>query len=197
MVRKILPERLESRERYRHDHDQNPLPDLHHQESSYRVHAEEDHVFENAPTPAHGPPAGELSYDEQYRTDGEAHNFAYSLGDDRFSEYPRYGKSINRGTRARKNFSGIGPKGYKRTDERIEEEVCEVLARDRYIDASQLTVSVDNGVVTLSGTVSDREDRFAAEMLVDTIMGVDDIKNNIKVKKYKSPYLESQDQGHI
>lgn len=184
MIRKVMPERLDSSERYRHNHDQNQLPDLHGRESSFRAQAQLDQVYDNAPKAIHQQSRGELSNEEQYRTDGEARNYRGPLEEDRFAEYPRYGKSMNRANRG-KNYAGVGPKGYKRTDERIEEEVCDVLARDQYINASELIVSVDNGVVTLSGTVNDREDRFASEMLVETILGVTDINNNIKVKKQK------------
>lgn len=195
MIRKVMPERLDSRERYRHDHDQNQLPDLHGRESSFRAQAELDQVYENTPKAMHQKPRGELSYEEQYRTDGEARNFRGQVEEDRFAEYPRYGKSMNR-TRSGRNYAGIGPKGYKRSDERIEEEVCDVLARDQYINASELIVSVENGVVTLSGTVDDREDRFASEMLVETVLGVTDINNNIKVKKQKEKTSENANSNY-
>lgn len=86
--------------------------------------------------------------------------------------------------RQERNFSGIGPKGYRRSDQRIEEEVCNVLMRDNNINASEIEVHVENGVVQLSGTVSHRSARLDAEMAVDGVPGVEDIQNDIKVKKW-------------
>ncbi|MFA6237928.1 MAG: BON domain-containing protein [Bacteriovorax sp.] len=183
----LRPERMDSRERYRHDRDQNLLHNRHGRESSYRAHAEFDTTASRKPSMGwENLPSGELSYEEQYRTDGEAHNFRKPLDEDRFGEYPRYGKSLNRTAHSRKNYAGIGPKGYKRADTRIEEEVCEVLARDNDIDASDMVVKVMDGVVTLAGTVRDREDRFAAERLVEGILGVEDIQNDLKVSRKNS-----------
>lgn len=77
------------------------------------------------------------------------------------------------------------PKGYRKSDDRIEEEVCNALMRDRNVNASLIDVRVNNGVVTLSGTVDSRSARFDAEMAVDSIRGVEDIQNNLKVRKWE------------
>lgn len=81
------------------------------------------------------------------------------------------------------SFHGRGPKGYKRSDDRIKEDVCETLARDPRIDASDIEVNVDDAMVTLSGTVESREIKRAAEMVIENLSGVVDVKNDIKVKK--------------
>ena len=54
-------------------------------------------------------------------------------------------------------YRGLGPKGYRRSDERIHEDVCEALTEDADLDPSSVEVSVDAGEVTLSGTVSSRQ----------------------------------------
>ena len=54
---------------------------------------------------------------------------------------------------------GKGPKGYKRSDERIREEVCEAMSREGYIDASDVEVTVEGGVVRLAGLVDSRRDK--------------------------------------
>src|SRR5687768_9699859 len=56
-------------------------------------------------------------------------------------------------------FRGRGPRGYQRSDDRIREDVCERLSDDPQIDASNMEVTVKTGEVTLSGTVSSREDK--------------------------------------
>ncbi len=190
---RTVSQRLLSRERYRHDRDQNAQHNLHSKEPSFRAQAEYDNSFINndlntlntssRTLEANDELSDELSYAEQYRTDGEAHNYRGELADDKFGEYPRYGKNLNRQARAHRSFVGVGPKGYKRSDERIEDEICEALARDKYIDASDIEVDVEDGIVTLSGSVTDRDDRLDAEVLVERVLGVEDIKNDIKVNR--------------
>lgn len=77
---------------------------------------------------------------------------------------------------------GKGPKGYQRSDERIKEDVNEALM-DAGIDASEVEVEVSGGVVTLTGTVSQREDRYQAEHVAVGCSGVKDVENNVRVKR--------------
>lgn len=84
------------------------------------------------------------------------------------------------------NFAGRGPKGYTRSDERIEEDVCERLTENSELDASDITIQVENGEVTLSGTVDDRYFKRLAEDIVDSVSGVKDVHNQIKISP-KSP----------
>jgi hypothetical protein len=81
----------------------------------------------------------------------------------------------------RGGFYGVGPKGYRRADDRIAEEVCERLTRDHGVDASEITVEVDNGHVTLSGTVRSRQEKRRAEDLSE-VFGVSDIENRLKIE---------------
>src|SRR5262245_53392382 len=60
-------------------------------------------------------------------------------------------------------FAGRGPKGYKRSDERIEEDVCDRLTENAELDATGITVQVQNGEVTLSGNVEHRYFKKLAE----------------------------------
>lgn len=77
---------------------------------------------------------------------------------------------------------GKGPKGFKRSDDRIREEVSEALFHDHAVDASEIEVNVNDGEVTLSGTVSDRRMKRLAEDCVDNIIGVKDVRNEIRVQ---------------
>jgi hypothetical protein len=77
---------------------------------------------------------------------------------------------------------GRGPKGYKRSDQRIHEDVCERLTEDRFIDASNIEVEVKEGEVTLSGTVSSRGLKRRAEDLAEMAAGVSHIQNNLRVE---------------
>jgi len=78
-------------------------------------------------------------------------------------------------------FSGHGPKGYRRSDERIREDVCDLLTDDPRIDASEIDVAVANGEVTLAGTVMDRWWKRLAEDLAVSVSGVRDVHNRLTV----------------
>jgi HSP20 family molecular chaperone IbpA len=80
-----------------------------------------------------------------------------------------------------RGFRGMGPKGYKRSDERISEEVHERLTDDPWVDASDIHVHVSNGEVTLTGTVDNRETKHRAERLVEDLSGVSHVQNNLRV----------------
>ncbi|MBC7973864.1 MAG: BON domain-containing protein [Myxococcales bacterium] len=90
---------------------------------------------------------------------------------------------------------GKGPQGYKRSDERIREAVCEVLADDEHIDASQIHVEVKDGEVTLSGTVDDRRIRREAEDCVSRVSGVRDVLVQLRVRDERQGGQGMQRQG--
>jgi hypothetical protein len=76
----------------------------------------------------------------------------------------------------------LGPKGYRRPDERIRDEVCERIARSG-IDARDVEVGVAQGEVTLSGTALTREDKRALEDVADDVFGVGDVHNRLRLAK--------------
>lgn len=76
---------------------------------------------------------------------------------------------------------GKGPKGYKRSDERTREEVCEAIAHQGHIDASDVEVRVDSGIVILTGTVAQRHHKRALEQLVERCRGVHDVHNELRL----------------
>lgn len=78
-------------------------------------------------------------------------------------------------------YAGRGPRGYRRSDERIREEVCDVLLDAGHVDASQLEVSVQDGEVTLEGNVSDRRMKRDAEDLAETVPGVQQVHNRLRI----------------
>lgn len=78
------------------------------------------------------------------------------------------------------SYRGKGPKGFRRSDERISEMVCDLLTYDHRVDASNIDVSVANGEVTLSGTVPSRDMKWLAEDLTERVSGVVDVHNRLK-----------------
>lgn len=79
---------------------------------------------------------------------------------------------------------GRGPKGYTRSDERIREDVCDVLTDHPMVDASDVEVAVHSGEVTLSGSVSSREEKRLAEDIIENLSGVKDVSNQLRVHRW-------------
>jgi osmotically-inducible protein OsmY len=80
-----------------------------------------------------------------------------------------------------RSHRGKGPKGYTRSDDRIKEDVNERLSDDPHIDASDIDVSVEKGEVTLTGTVDSRSAKRRAEDIVESLSGVKNVENRIRV----------------
>ncbi|MGE5086553.1 MAG: BON domain-containing protein [Bacillota bacterium] len=100
-----------------------------------------------------------------------------------------YSRDYNRSTptdyvtASRQSYMGQGPKNYKRPDERIKDDICEMLTRHFDIDAQDIEVDVKDGDVTLSGTVPERRMKYLSEDVTERCFGVKDITNNIRIKK--------------
>jgi hypothetical protein len=76
-----------------------------------------------------------------------------------------------------------GPKGWERSDERVKDDVCERLYERSDIDASEVSVQVQQGRVRIEGTVGERWQKHAIEDLVDAVPGVKDIENHVRVSR--------------
>jgi hypothetical protein len=92
---------------------------------------------------------------------------------------------------SRPSFAGRGPQGYKRSDDRIMEDINEGMTRDHDLDASDISVEAKDGEVILKGTVSDRESKRRAEEIAESCSGVKDVQNQIRIKRENS-----SDSGH-
>jgi hyperosmotically inducible protein len=79
---------------------------------------------------------------------------------------------------------GKGPRGYRPTDARLAETICERLTDDAFIDARNISVEVKAGEVTLTGSVEERRQKYAAEDLVADVFGVMEVQNNLSVARY-------------
>jgi BON domain len=84
---------------------------------------------------------------------------------------------------ARPQYAGRGPKGYKRSDDRIREEICDYMTDDPALDASEIVVDVIDGEVTLSGSVMSRDQKRRAEDVAERISGVRDVTNQLRVTR--------------
>jgi len=83
---------------------------------------------------------------------------------------------------------GRGPRGYVPSDqpgsedERIREGVKRHLTDDWHLDATDIDVAVTNGEVTLTGTVDSRIAKCLAEDCADSVLGVRDVTNNLRIR---------------
>jgi hypothetical protein len=97
-------------------------------------------------------------------------------------------------------FAGRGPKNYKRSDPRIQEDVCDRLTADPQIDASEIEVSVQDGEVTLDGCVDDRSIKRAAEDCIEALPGVIQVHNRLRVQsaaaRERNRFSEQRDEQH-
>lgn len=75
------------------------------------------------------------------------------------------------------HYRGVGPRNYRRSDERIREDVNEALTDDMYLNASDIDVRVHDAVVTLVGTVTDRRQKRRARDVAYAVRGVRDVEN--------------------
>jgi osmotically-inducible protein OsmY len=81
----------------------------------------------------------------------------------------------------RGEHAGRGPKGYQRSDTRIEEDINERLSMDGWVDATDINIHVADGDVVLSGSVPDRQSKRRAEDVVESVTGVKNVENRIRV----------------
>lgn len=80
-------------------------------------------------------------------------------------------------------MSGLGPRGYTRSDENVLADVCERLTRHGQLDAREIEVTVNDGIVTLEGTVQSRWDKRAAENTAESVPGVFDVDNRLRIRR--------------
>lgn len=125
------------------------------------------------------------------------------FGDNKHGENQNYNENIRYGdlgrTRERAGYSSadeygenigndlISDQPIRRSRESIKQEALETLYRISEVDASSIDVEVMEGCLFLSGTVNSREEKKAAERSVENIQGVEDVQNNLKLKRSRFP----------
>ena len=89
--------------------------------------------------------------------------------------------------RRENDHRGKGPRDYKRSDTRVEEDINDRLSDDTSVDASDISVSVNEGEATLSGTVTSKHAKRCAEDCADAVSGVKHVQNNLRVASPGTP----------
>jgi osmotically-inducible protein OsmY len=81
----------------------------------------------------------------------------------------------------KESFRGRGPRNYRPTDDRIRERLCESLTDHAEIDAAQLELEVECGIVKLHGKVRDElmKDRLIAA--IQDVYGVVGIVDRVEL----------------
>jgi hypothetical protein len=132
-------------------------------------------------------PSGQRSFPPESERFGTRQSFGGGryqgyLGEERFGREQEFGQG----------YVGKGPKGYQRSDERIREDLSDRLTAAADIDASDISISVKQGEVTLEGSVCDRSMKRAAEDLSEEIAGVREVNNRLRVEKREASASESE-----
>lgn len=83
-------------------------------------------------------------------------------------------------------FRGRGPKNYRRSDDRLRDDVCERMSNNEWLDASDVEVNVVAGEVILTGSVDSRYAKRLAENIAESVSGVSNVQNNLRVQSYEA-----------
>ena len=105
------------------------------------------------------------------------------FGDEEASRRLRMEEQQNRQRYGRGEHRGRGPKNYRRSDARIQEDINDRLSDHPFIDATDIEVTVTNAEVVLSGTVNDRREKRLAEDLAENVSGVNNVENKLRVNR--------------
>jgi BON domain-containing protein len=101
--------------------------------------------------------------------------------------YPGYSEHFgSRAASRQPSQRGLGPLGDSRSDARVREQVCDALTRHDGVDARDVEVAVQNGEVTLTGSVPERSMKRAAEDAAESCRGVSDVHNRLRVLGHPS-----------
>lgn len=130
-------------------------------------------------------------YRDDYESTQRSQPYRYGS---RYGDSDASGNYSNRG----QSFRGHGPKNYTRSDDRIREDLNEQLMDADDIDASDVSIEVKDGVVTLSGNVEQRWIKHRIEDMADDCSGVKDVRNEIRVQSRSDwPYDKQQVSGGL
>ncbi|MFC4520270.1 BON domain-containing protein [Cupriavidus pinatubonensis] len=145
-----------------------------------------------------GQRGGQPSYGSGYYGDSRSGGQSFSGGQRVYQDDGRdsggRGRSSGMSGAARRP---VGPKGYRRPDERVHEDVCERLAMNPYVDVSDVSVQVSNGVVMLEGTVKERREKYVIEEIAEAVFGVTEVENRLRVQRNEGTERAGPVAGHL
>jgi hypothetical protein len=137
-------------------------------------------------------PSGEQQYGglEGYRGQGYSPQYGMAgraegqyLGRSGYAEEQPPGMAPRGAGLRRGGFRGRGPRNYRRSDERIAEEINDRLTDHDELDAADIEVNVTDREVILTGTVDSRESKRLAEDIVESVSGVTQVQNQLRISR--------------
>jgi osmotically-inducible protein OsmY len=97
-----------------------------------------------------------------------------------------YGATSHRGGERQLKAAGdrqsTPGKGSTRPDDRIRADIQDGLSGEPQLDAARIEVKVEDGEVTLTGSVADRWGLEQAEALVRRVNGVKNVRNALRIE---------------
>lgn len=148
-------------------------------EENFRGHTSEDY-------PGYREMYERSEYPETYRSAMSGY-ISEHVGHDRGrKDYFQTGKEGNMYGSQFGLHKGKGPKNYKRSDDRIKEEINDRLTDDPWVDAIEIETEVKNGEVILSGTVNGKSEKRRAEDIADSVSGVANVENRLRLETAES-----------
>lgn len=75
------------------------------------------------------------------------------------------------------------PRSYRRSDERVREDICERLSADPRVDPGDVSVEVREGRVVLAGTVPERRMKYLIEDIAAECLRANEVDNRIAVAR--------------
>ncbi len=82
-----------------------------------------------------------------------------------------------------RRLTNSGPRSRRKSDESLTQEIREILTADPELEATDIEVEVEGGAVTLRGAVVDSDARLLAEELVESLSGVREVHNRLRVER--------------
>lgn len=122
-----------------------------------------------------------LEYDLNYGSNPVAYERAYEAFNAATNNQPSYGIRYDGQESNGESYRGLGPQGYQRSDERIQEDINDDLTWNDAIDATRIQVTVNDGQVTLEGTVRESHEKRLASEIAEAVNGVKDVRNLLQV----------------
>jgi hypothetical protein len=91
--------------------------------------------------------------------------------------------------------AGAGPRNYKRSDERISDEIHRRLTDADHIDATDVEVRCSGAEVTLLGEIESRQMKKDAEDVVWSVRGVAQVHNQLRVRNAPGMFFNNREQS--
>ena len=90
---------------------------------------------------------------------------------------------------------GKGPKDYKRSEDRIREDVSDRLSDSHDVDASEISVRVEGTEVILSGEAKTKYEKRRAEDIAEQVSGVTNVQNHLRIWQENKGNYENKTIG--